>query len=732
MKIFRFVVLLGSFALLLPSMSAAERTKARLLLSTTAAKAGETVMAGVELKMPPRWHIYWRNSGDSGIPIKIDWQLPKGISAGEVQWPVPEKLTEAGLTTYVYHHEVVLLVPLKMASDLSPGSHEIKAKVSWLECDEICLPGAATVQQSLLIGSDSTPSPDATLIEDWRKKLPLVDPTFVTRAFWEKNPADDSRPLIIQWEEKEKPGVVDFFPFGGADYEVTGVTDRLNETGNGVALRKIVKKSGDRWPGSVEGLIITKYTAATTPSKAYQVNLGVAEPTAKIADAVPNTRASVDAVKPEKRSLLGMLGLAFLGGLILNIMPCVLPVIALKILGFVNQSHEEPRRIRQLGFLYTLGVLASFLALALVIISVQQAGRGASWGMQFQNPQFLVGMTVLVTLVALNLFGLFEINLSGRAMGAAGTLASKEGNAGAFFNGVLATALATPCTAPFLALALGFAFAQSPPIIILMFLTIGLGLAAPYLVLSLQPGWLKFLPKPGMWMEKFKIAMGFPMLATAVWLFWLTTGHFGTSGTLWLGLFLVALAMAAWTWGEFVQRSAKHKGMGIAAALAIVASAYFYVLENQLSWRSPAVVSKAGGALANHPGGIDWHAWNTKAVEAARAAGQPVLVDFTADWCLSCQVNKKTSLEIPSVQAKLKEINAVALLGDHTKIDPAITEELRRYDRAGVPLVLVYPADTNAPAIVLPEVLTPTIVLDALTKAGRTKMSARSEPAVGN
>jgi len=290
-------------------------------------------------------------------------------------------------------------------------------------------------------------------------------------------------------------------------------------------------------------------------------------------------------------------------------------------------------------------------------------------------------------------------------MGAAGDLAAKEGLPGAFFNGVLATALATPCTAPFLAPALGFAFAKPPGIILLVFLMIGLGLASPYLVLSLHPAWLKFLPKPGGWMEKFKIVMGFPMLGTAIWMLTLTAPHFGNSGMLWFGLFLVVLGLGAWMWGEFVQRGSTRRGL--AAAVAVVLVGGFGIF----------VSTRAADNLA-------WQPWTAAAVEKARADGKLVFVDFTADWCLTCQANKRTSIEIPSVRAKLKQINAVMLLGDYTREDAAITEELKRFSRAGVPLVLVYPKDPKEPPIVLPELLTPGIVLNALEKAAGNSAKA--------
>jgi thiol:disulfide interchange protein DsbD len=280
---------------------------------------------------------------------------------------------------------------------------------------------------------------------------------------------------------------------------------------------------------------------------------------------------------------------------------------------------------------------------------------------------------------------------------------------------MLTTTLATPCTAPFLAPALGFAFSQSAPIILLVFLIVGLGMSAPYLVLSSRPAWLKFLPKPGIWMEKFKIAMGFPMLATVVWLFNIAASSYGKN-VLYLGVFLVATALSAWIFGEFVQRGRKHKVVAACLALLTLAVAYGIFLEKDLHWRARITAHEAGD-LQESADGIAWRPWTPQAVAAARAAGRPVLVDFTADWCLTCQLNRKTSLEITSVREKLKAINAVALAGDYTHFPEAITAELNRYQRAGVPLVLVYSKNPSARAVVLPSVLTPGVVLTALDQA---------------
>jgi thiol:disulfide interchange protein DsbD len=711
----------------------AAHTQVRLILSASTARPGDTVLAGVDLKMEPDWHTYWKNPGAAGLATKIEWQLPPGVTAGEIQWPLPEKLPPAEVTTYGYDDEVVLLVPLKLAPDLKPGPLDLKAKVSWLECKEACIPGSGSVEATLNIGEQTKTSSDAATIESWKSKTPKILTNLVARAWWEKPVNGDTRPLIIEWSAflKDQPPTYnirlitegsDFFPDANNNFEILPATENLSSNPLDVYWRKLVKKYEGDWPKEISGVIVTKSGNVRT---GLEVKLPVSDKAPAVGKTIlPESSAGVPPAGTggtpalPLQPLWRMLLYAFIGGLILNIMPCVLPVIALKILGFVGESRSDPRHVRKLGLVYGLGVLVSFLALAAVVIGVKAAGHKAGWGMQFSSPVFVVCLTTLVTLVALNLFGVFEVTLGGRALDAAGGLASKHGAAGAFFNGVLATALATPCTAPFLSIALGFAFAQKAPVILLMFLAVGVGLAAPYIVLSWNPAWLKFLPKPGAWMEKFKIAMGFPMLATAVWLFNLAAGSYGKS-VLWLGVFLVVVAFAAWIFGEFVQRGRVGKGIALAVVLILLVGGYVFALENQLRWREPVKEADATGSLKESADGIDWQRWSPVAVAKARSEVRPVIVDFTADWCLTCQVNKKTSIEIPSVRAKLKSMNAVALLGDYTRFPDNITAELNRFSRAGVPLVLVYPRDTAAPPIILPEILTPGIVLDALDRVAR-------------
>ncbi len=675
----------------------AAHTQAELILGADPAAPGTTVLAGVQLKMEPGWHTYWKNPGAAGEVTEIKWQLPAGVTAGKIQWPLPQKLPPADITTYGYENEVVLLVPLTLDKTVPAGPLNLAAKVSWLECKESCIPASAQVQAVLNVGTETKPSTAAPLLQAWQAKVPTSDEKFSAQAWWEKPVNGDTRILDLEWTGTTNGA--DFFPAAYDDFEIQGATESLAASAGTVHLRKLVKKFSGDWPKEISGVFVNA-------DGAHEAKVAIGK--------VPPAPAAGATIAPPQISqpLWRMLIYAFIGGLILNIMPCVLPVIALKILGFVNEARSKPRRVRMLGLVYALGVLVSFLALAAVVIGVKAAGHKAGWGMQFGNPVFLVCLLTLVTLVAMNLFGIFEVTLGGRALDSANQLSSKHGAAGAFFNGVLATALATPCTAPFLSIALGFAFAQSAGIILLVFAAVAAGLASPYVLLSWHPAWLKFLPKPGAWMERFKMAMAFPMLLTAVWLFNLAAENYG-GRALWLGVFLVVLAFAAWIFGEFVQRGRKHKSFAVATVVLLLIGSYAYALEGQLHWREPVVATK-NQDFVHDADGIAWQPWSPEALMQARATGRPVLVDFTADWCLTCQVNKHTSIDIPSVREKLKAIDAVTLLADYTHFPDSITSELNHFQRAGVPLVLVYPKNPGADPIVLPEVLTPDIVLAAL------------------
>jgi len=688
-------------------LQAESATRVDLWTDLSTARPGSTVMAAVRLQMADGWHVYWRNPGDEvGMKTRVEWALPKGLSAGPIQWPVPDKTTEKEFDTLTYSGTVLLLVPIEIPADQGAGALNLKAKVRWLECHEECVPGSTTVETSLRIGDVAEASAQAAEIQAARNRVPRKVADLPIRAVWESPDGVDPRKLLVSWKPTAGISAFDVYPFepGNGVAKVSVKTEGMTSENGHLRLRKNVPSGESGWPQRLEGLLVPAGQGTAAEPVEFSIPIEPASvQTAKAADVVAEPVSLAE--------LLLKLLSAFVGGLILNVMPCVLPVLALKVLGFVQQAKEEPRRVRTLGLVYGAGVLASFLVLAGVALAVQAAGGTASWSAPFQNPVFRVLITVLITLVALNLFGVFELTLGGSAMQKASDLSSKEGWSGAFFNGVLAAVLATPCTAPFLASALAFAFLQPPLVILLFFVAIGAGLALPFVALCWQPAWLRFLPRPGVWMVRFKVAMGFPMLATAMWLFWFTAGRLGEagSGVLWFGLFLVVLAMAAWVWGEFVQRSTRGRGWARVATLVLIAAGYFGLLERQLDWRTPSTAKKAKG--------LDWQKWSPAAVDQARREGHPVLVDFTADSCLNCKWNKATAIEIDSTRARIKASGVRVFEGDFTDGDPVIAEELKKHGRRGVPLVLVYSPDPSRPPEVLPVVLTPSLVDEALRRA---------------
>lgn len=723
------LILVLTFGLLgLARVFGQAQSEVRLVLDQGTVKPRGVARIAVEMKVFPGWHVYWRNPsalGGVGSPPKVDWTLPPGIKAGPIQWPVPQHLEDPAGDSPGYTGTVWLLVPLEIGESVPPGEVTLRAKVSWQECEHECVLGRTNLEARIKIGPKSVPSFESGRFVAAEALLPRLGTNLEMSARWDGPPVRaEGRLLVIEWAAEAASGT--FFPFENKSLPLDGKPQPSSKLNGHLQVRHLVDASEGAWPSTASGLVVVD--APGLGRVGYEVSLAIAEATRNSSSGIaPSSMSSLATVIP-------MLGLAFLGGLILNIMPCVLPVLALKILGFVRQAGSEPRKVRRLGLYYGAGVVTSFLILAVVALAVQAAGSIAGWSTAFQNPQFRVILCVLLVLVALNLFGVFEVNLSGAALdettrftrralmgplamlrgesatavwvqGTEGAeILQQEGPLGAFFNGVLAAVLATPCTAPMLSAAITFAFTQPPAILVLIFLTVGLGLASPFVVLCWRPQWLKWMPKPGSWMVRFKVAMGFPILGTGVWIFWFTAGRMGDAGVLWLGLFLVVISAAAWVWGEFYQRGGGSVRAVWVAAL-LVAGAYFGILEGQLQWRS---------SVGHRAPKLSWQTWSPAAVEAARRAGHPVLVDFTADNCLNCQLNKRTSIEIESTRERLKKYGVLLFEGDYTDANPAIAEELRRHGRRGVPLVLVYSRTLAQEPRELPTILTPSLVHEAL------------------
>lgn len=427
----------------------------------------------------------------------------------------------------------------------------------------------------------------------------------------------------------------------------------------------------------------------------------------------------------ESKNPLFFFGFALIGGFILNFMPCVLPVIAIKVMSFLEQADEEPGRVRVLGLVFTAGIISAFLALAAIVLSVRAAGQSVGWGFQFQYPGFIIGMCVIVLVLSLSLFGLFYVEAPAGQDGL-DKLASKEGVAGTFFKGVLATTLSTPCTAPFLGAALGFAFAQPAWVVLGIFFASGLGMSLPYLVLTAQPKWMKFLPKPGAWMEKFKESMGFVMLATVIWLLGVLASQVGSEGVMWTSFFLLTIALATWIVGSFIDLSSETpRKVKVWSLASVVALAGFYLF----IYQQPSVMNSINGSVgetASSSVELDssgfWKPFSVTNLDNAISSGKTIFLDFTADWCLTCKVNEKTVIGTEAVIAKMNELNVLPMKADWTKRDKDITKLLSSFGRSGVPLYVIYPAGKPEEARALPDgLLTQQMVLDALDKAGPSK-----------
>ncbi len=646
---------------------------AGLVADTTAIVPGKPFTAGLRLRMAPGWHTYWKNPGDSGLPVAVTWKLPSGWKAGDLQWPLPQKHVEEIGITYGYADEVLLLAELTPPGDLPVGTTlALEADASWLACAKTCVPGRATVTLTLPVSATAEPANTALFLK-FRTQLPQSGPLPFGLG-WE--PGDTETLLKVKGLPAETR--LEYFPIEPPTHPEL------------LAPNEIRLAFGQDKPVAVRGLLVLE----TGGERKGWIVTNTPAPVA--AAAPPKSAAPAPGVPT--LTLPRALGFGFLGGFILNLMPCVLPVIALKIFGFLGQAGESRQRVFRTGLAFVGGIFAWFLGLATLIVAARAAGAQVTWAFQFQNPAFVLGMMLIVFVFALNLLGVFELWLPGS--GKLVTLSGREGYGGAFLHGMFATLLATPCTAPFLGSALAFAFTQRAPITLAMFASIAAGMSFPYLLLTAQPGWMRFLPKPGLWMVRLKQAMGFLMLGTVVWLLGVIGSQSGAPGAVGAAWMLLGLGAACWVFGTWFTPAANpfHR------LLALVAMAGLIMLGVVLAPRQRA------------PASAGWEAWSPERVAALEREGKPVFIDFTADWCLNCKYNERFVLETAPVREALRGL--ATLKADWTKGDPRITSELKRLGRAGVPVYVVIPAHGGAPEV-LPELLTQRTVLEALERAGK-------------
>ena len=642
---------------------------------------GGTLQAGLVITIEEHWHVYWINPGDSGLPPEIKWTLPNGITAAPLQFSAPQMLPLGPFMDFGYEDLVAFPITLTAASGLKPGKVHLDAHVNWLVCASQCLPGKAHLGLDLDIVPGPLPDPPlvgalGTAIANLPKPLP---------AGMSVTAVGGSQKILVTLTTGSAIKDADFYPFD-ADQIDNPANQGVQGLPDGVSFHLKRASDSTALPKTLHGLI------KLSDELAYEVNPAIV-PGDVPATATPagNTPTAPEA---KEITLFGALGLAFLGGLLLNLMPCVFPVLFLKGLALVNSSNEDRGRQRLHGLVYTLGILVSFWIIVAALLTLRATGKELGWGFQLQSPGFVAVLAALLFFLALSLAGQFEIGLSLTSAG--GDLANKQGLTGSFFTGVLATVVATPCMAPLMGAAVGFALAQPAWVTFFVFTFLALGLAAPYLALSMQPQWTAVLPKPGAWMEVLKQLTAVPLFATAIWLTWVYAHLYAANGIDRMVALLICyliLAIAGWVLGRWPAKW----GSSIAAVLLIL----FAI---SLPLRKITVET------------LTWQPYNAATLEAARASGQPIFVDFTAAWCLSCQVNERAVLQSAQVESTLISNHFVLLKADWTQYDPYITEQLSKLDRSGVPTYVLYPPGKTSNPDVLPELLTKDLVLKAIKR----------------
>ena len=690
--------LCGLFLLVSPAWAAPVDTghlTIELVAQDASVAPGTTAYVALRQDIDKDWHTYWRNPGDSGEAPKLTWTLPAGWTAGEFVWATPRTLPFGPLTNYGYSGEVILPVPITVPANAKPGPVTLEAVVDVLVCEKICIPESGKVSITLTV-ADGAPKPDSrwgTAVAGALVAAPK--PAGLTATFQ----TVDALTLTVAGAPLKGADMTGawFFPFQGTwiDHAKSQAAERGSD---GLTLKMTAGYAFEagKPPALMDGVLVVgdkAYEISATPGPAPAGVSGLGPVAVARGGATPVGAA------PKTGLLIAVLT-AFLGGLILNLMPCVFPVLSMKAASLARHAHET-RAARRQGLAYGAGVVATFLILAGVLIGLQLAGQQVGWGFQLQSPPVVGVLGLLMLAVALNMSGVFEIGTS--LQGAGSGLAAKGGLSGAFFTGVLAVVVASPCTAPFMAGALGFTIGQPPIVVLAVFLALSLGFAAPFVALAFAPGLLRRLPKPGAWMDTLRKVLAFPMYGAAAWLLWVLSQQTDAPG---LALALAGLllgAFALWLWG--LGPRAWRQGL----ALLLLAGAVALVLQ-------PAPAARPQAGETTSAADLPSEAWSPARLAALRAEGRVVFVNFTAAWCVSCQVNDKLALSTAEVAAALKSANGVYLKADWTNRNPEIAAALAEHGRAGVPLYLVYGPGSETPQV-LPQLLTPGMVAGALSKA---------------
>jgi thiol:disulfide interchange protein DsbD len=682
----------------LPRFGAPEKhVDAELIAATDAIVPGQPLTVGLRLKHENEWHTYWQVPGDSGLPTQIKWQLPAGFNAGPIAWPHPKRLPVGPLMNFGYEGETLLLTTVQVPTDLPAGTTPVtlNAKASWLECKDVCIPGDAQVKLTLPVKPQAAPSSSAALFKAAQARVP-------TSALAASASIDGNRIRVAVSPPAGKTlDKFEFFPLEEGRIEAAAPQVLKSEGGQSAIYLTAAKPIAPDFK-TLKGVVVANGGPAYANGWASVVQAPLS------AGAVGAAAGATGAAGAgSSMSLLAALGTAFLGGLILNLMPCVFPVLSLKLIGLAqHRTHSGPMAAH--GAAFAVGVVLSFVLLAALLIGLQQAGSALGWGFQLQTPWVVAALTVLFFAIGLNLLGVYEFTMAtGVAnLKAADALAHKSDWRGSFGTGVLAVIVASPCTAPFMGAALGYAITQPAVIALSVFAALGVGMAAPYVLLTLFPSLLAKLPRPGRWMELFKQFMAFPMFATCVWLLWVLAQQVDAGGVaLALGV-LVAVGFTLWALGL------SQRGARVFRWVAVVGG-----MLTALTF-APIATSEALAPGTRSTADAGWIEYSPEKLAQLRTEGKVVFVDFTAAWCVTCQVNKRVALRADNVKTRFASDNIVLMRADWTNRDERITQALAQFGRNGVPLYVLY--DRKGEASVLPELLTEGIVLAALDKMKET------------
>jgi thiol:disulfide interchange protein/DsbC/DsbD-like thiol-disulfide interchange protein len=707
-----------------PPRDPSPHSDAVLVAEAATVMPGKTVTVGVRLTLDPGWHTYWTNPGDAGLPLEVRWNLPDGVVAGPLRFPTPRLTPQPPLMSYGYESEVFVLSEITVPATATPGTTiNIAGNAEWLACADVCLPASGQLALSLPVSASAgAPTRWSGAISSTRASLPVAAAHWRTHSWT----TDAGYTLAIIAGDMPRTMAAPYFFVDSASILEHAAPQRVARAGDtlifslpraqlspvqAAALRGTLTPNTD--DPAPRGWLVSAAVNARPPAALRERAVALlADVSARQYGGVrtPGTESLAAATAlPDPgadMTLLAAVCFAFIGGLLLNLMPCVFPVLSIKVLSLLEQRGNSGRsQARTHGLSFTAGVLVSFWVLAGVLMALRAGGAHLGWGFQLQSPVVVSLLALLLFALGLNLSGVFEIGLSLTRLGNAGAGTRYRDS---FLTGTLAVLVAAPCTAPFMGAALGFALVQPALIGLLVFTALALGLALPFALLAAVPAWLRFLPRPGPWLETLKQFFAFPLYATVVWLLWVLGQQAGIDALAVVLLAMIGLAMGAWWWARGV-RAASTTTRAVAGVVMLSAIA--------AAWFGAARATPPSTVAAVIPG---WEPWSEARVRTLRQEGRPVFVDFTAAWCLSCQVNERVALRTRAVQDAFSQSNVALLRADWTSRDSSITNVLASFGRSGVPLYLLYPADARAAARILPAVLTPGMVVDAVARATPT------------